>query len=92
MDWPGQRSSVIGSANVKDTALVNKYLAMKEVRALLPNNMVYTKFLWDAKPIDKTEVINLYAIKSNRNDKAAIDGDVIADAKQDFNAHVHDVH
>ena len=79
-----QRSSVIGSANVKDTATVNKYLAMKEVRALLPSNMVYTKFLWDTKPIDKTEVINLYAIKSNRQDVAPIEGDVVSDASQTF--------
>jgi len=79
-----QRSSVIGSANVKDTATVSKYLAMPAVRALLPNNMVYTKFLWDAKPIDKTEVINLYAIKSNREDIAPIEGDVVSDASQSF--------
>lgn len=79
-----QRSSVIGSANVKDTATVNKYLSMPEVRALLPNNMVYTKFLWDAKPIEKTEVINLYAIKSNRQDVAPIEGDVVSDASQTF--------
>ncbi|MDY7395632.1 protein translocase subunit SecDF [Aureibaculum sp. 2210JD6-5] len=79
-----QRSSVIGSASVKDTATVNKYLAMPEVRALLPNNMVYAKFLWDAKPIDKTEVINLYAIKSNRQDIAPIEGDVVSDASQTF--------
>ncbi|QCX40656.1 protein translocase subunit SecDF [Aureibaculum algae] len=79
-----QRSSVVGSANVKDTATVNKYLAMKEVRALLPNNMVYAKFLWDAKPVEKTEVINLYAIVSNREDVAPIEGDVVSDASQTF--------
>ena len=81
---PQQRSSAVGYASIKDTATVNKYLVMKEVRALLPNEMVYTKFLWDAKPIDDSEVINLYAIKSNREDIAPIQGDVIADASQVF--------
>ena len=81
---PQQRSSAVGYASVKDTATINKYLAMKEVRALLPNEMVYTKFLWDAKPMDESEVINLYAIKSNREDVAPIQGDVIADASQVF--------
>ena len=81
---PQQRSSAVGYASIKDTATVNKYLVMKEVRALLPNEMVYTKFLWDAKPIDNSEVINLYAIKSNREDIAPIQGDVIADANQVF--------
>ena len=81
---PQQRSSAVGYASIKDTATVNKYLVMKEVRALLPNEMVYTKFLWDAKPIDDSEVINLYAIKSNREDIAPIQGDVISDASQVF--------
>jgi SecD/SecF fusion protein len=81
---PQQRTSAVGYASIKDTATVNKYLVMKEVRALLPNEMVYTKFLWDAKPINDSEVINLYAIKSNREDVAPIQGDVIADASQVF--------
>ncbi len=79
-----QRSSAIGYAEVKDTATVNQYLAMPEVRALLPANMTWAKFLWDAKPINESEVINLYAIKSNRLDEAPIDGDVITDASQVF--------
>ncbi len=79
-----QKSSVVGSASVKDTATVNKYLAMKEVRELLPADMRYAKFLWDAKPAKNTEVISLYAIKSNRQDIAPIEGDVVSDASQVF--------
>ncbi len=79
-----QVSSLIASASVSDTATVDKYLAMKEVRNLLPANMKYTKFLWDAKPITDTDRINLYAIKSNRDDIAPIQGDVISDAAQVF--------
>ncbi|MCB0472319.1 MAG: protein translocase subunit SecDF [Flavobacteriaceae bacterium] len=79
-----QRSSFVGSAKVSDTATVNRYLSMKEIRALLPSDMTYTKFLWDAKPDPKTERITLYAIKSNREDVAPIQGDVITDARQVF--------
>jgi len=79
-----QKSSVVGSASVKDTATVNRYLAMKEVRELLPADMRYAKFLWDAKPAKNTEVISLYAIKSNRQDVAPIEGDVVSDASQVF--------
>ena len=43
-------SSMLGQAAIIDTAKVNKYLAMKEVRALLPTELRYAKFLWDAKP------------------------------------------
>ncbi len=77
-----QRSSLIGYAALVDTARVNNFLAMKEVRALLPSELRYAKFLWDAKP--NGEVLNLYAIKGNRQDVAPIEGDVIDDASQQF--------
>ena len=83
-----QTSSLVAQARVQDTAKVNSLLADKGVRALLPSNLKYVKFLWDYKAqpsVDGTsEIIGLYAIKSNRNDQPAIDGDVIADANQDF--------
>jgi len=79
-----QLSSVVGSAKVADTARVDKYLAMKEVRSLLPADMRYAKFSWDVKPINNTERINLYVLKSNREDIAPIQGDVISDASQVF--------
>ncbi|WP_299012179.1 protein translocase subunit SecDF [uncultured Polaribacter sp.] len=91
-----QMSSLVAQARVKDTAKVNELLARKEVRDLLPNELRYVKFLWDYKPftspssptaeddIEIEPIINLYAIKSNRNDKPAIEGDVILDAGQVF--------
>jgi len=87
-----QVSSVIGTAKVADTAKVNSYLAMSEIRSLLPNEMKYAKFLWDAKPFSATvtgtnqsaELIYLYGIKSNREDIAPIEGDVIDDASQEY--------
>ncbi|GGK43837.1 MULTISPECIES: protein translocase subunit SecDF [Flavobacteriaceae] len=86
-----QVSSVIGTAKVLDTAKVNSYLAMREVRALLPNEMKYAKFLWDAKPFssatatgESVDLIYLYGIKSNREDVAPIEGDVIDDASQEY--------
>ena len=77
-----QKSSFIGQAAIIDTARVNKFLGLKEVRSLLPSDMRYAKFLWDAKA--NGEVIGLYAIKSNREDIAPIEGDVIEDARQGF--------
>ncbi|MCK5677477.1 MAG: protein translocase subunit SecDF, partial [Flavobacteriaceae bacterium] len=79
-----QIGPVIGSASVKDTATVNKYLSMKEVRNLLPIELKYAKFVWDVKPIKDSKFINLYALKSNREDIAPIQGDVISDASQVF--------
>ncbi len=86
-----QISSVIGTAKVLDTAKVNSYLALREVRSLLSNEMKYAKFLWDAKSFTSTtatgesvELIYLYGIKSNREDVAPIEGDVIEDASQEY--------
>lgn len=85
----GANSSIIASAKVADTAMINGLLRAPQVRSALPAAMRYTKFLWDYKPYtadlqDGTsqERINLYAIKSNRRDIAPIEGDVIADASQ----------
>ncbi|PIE98564.1 MAG: protein translocase subunit SecD, partial [Polaribacter sp.] len=91
---PNQRdnSPVIGYAKVKDTAMVNSLLHNREIYSLLPNNVRYAKFLWDYKPFqtntkegeEPISMITLYAMKSNRNDEPTIEGDVIADARQDF--------
>ena len=78
----GDISSMLASASVNDTAAINSYLAMKEVRALLPADMKYTKFAWDVKA--NNDFLTLYALKSNRDDLAPIQGDVISDAQQVF--------
>ncbi len=85
-----QATSLVALAKVSDTATVNSLLKNKEITALLPNNLRNVKFLWDYKSqpsADKEnpeEIISLYAIKSNRDDEAPIEGDVIADAKQEY--------
>ena len=82
-----QLSSLVAQAKVLDTAQVNKLLNLKQVTDLLPTTLKHVKFLWDYKPSkseDGTELIALYAIKSNKNDKAPIEGDVILDASQEF--------
>ena len=86
-----QVSSMVAQAKVSDTATVNSLLRNKEVRALLTSEVRYAKFLWDYKPFDNKQAtddseqyIGLYAVKSNRNDKPTIEGDVILDASQVF--------
>ncbi len=82
-----QQSSLVAQAKVSDTAMVNKLLSDRKVISLRPNDIKNVKFLWDYKSNttpDGSEVIGLYAIKSNRNDVAPIQGDVITDAAQVF--------
>jgi SecD/SecF fusion protein len=82
-----QLSSLVAQAKVSDTAMVNKLLSDRKVIGVRSNDIKNVKFLWDYKSntaIDGSEVIGLYAIKSNRNDIAPIQGDVITDAAQVF--------
>ncbi|MFT6844572.1 MAG: SecD/SecF fusion protein [Flavobacteriales bacterium] len=73
---------VVGFASVADTSDVNRYLALKQVKGLIPADM---RLLWGAKP-SKEGVVSLYAIKvTTRDGKAPLDGSVIVDAAQDFN-------
>tara|TARA_R110001632_G_scaffold83349_3_gene184561 strand:+ start:14416 stop:17400 length:2985 start_codon:yes stop_codon:yes gene_type:complete len=82
-----QLSSTIGFAKVSDTAMVNKLLSDRKVLNIRPNELKNVKFLWDYKSnpaTDGSDIISLYAIKSNRNDIAPIEGDVITEASQVF--------
>ncbi len=73
----------VGTVNYKDTATVNKYLALRQVRDILPRNVI---FKWTVKAIDeKEQFYQLIALKvTNRKGKAPLEGDVITDAKADI--------
>lgn len=78
--YPG---AAVGTAHFKDTATINKYLKIDQVKALLPRNLA---FKWTAKAIDKDEkFFRLVAIKvTGRDGRAPLDGGVIVDARQDY--------
>jgi SecD/SecF fusion protein len=74
---------VIGLCHSKDTALVNSYFKLKQVRELLPRDLGTR---WSVKALDKKgEIFQLIAIKiTNRDGRAPLGGDVITDARADF--------
>ncbi len=75
-------SCMVGLAAAKDTAKVDYYLKMKQVRALFPRNI---KFLWSQNPYkyDPTKSLyELHAIKvTTRDGRPPLDGDVITSAR-----------
>ncbi len=77
--------SVVGYANVRDTAAVNKIIYSAAAKQVLPADV---KLLWGAKPADGLSVKNvyeLYALKiTQSNGHAPLEGDVITDAKDEF--------
>ncbi len=66
---------------VKDTARVNEYLSRSEVKRLFPANV---KFFWDVKANEASGMVTLYPIKTGRGGKAPLGGEVVIDARQDF--------
>ena len=76
---------VIGYANYKDTADINRYLSMPEIQSELPKDL---RLKWGVSPSEfdkKGQTFELYAIKSTeRNGKAPLEGDVVTDAKDEF--------
>ncbi|WP_288910151.1 protein translocase subunit SecDF [uncultured Bacteroides sp.] len=76
---------VVGYASYKDTAEINRYLSMPEVLSELPKDL---RLKWGVSAVafdPKAQTFELYAIKSTeRNGRAAMEGDVIVDAKDDY--------
>lgn len=77
--------SIVGYANVRDTAAVNKAIYSEMAKQVLPSDV---KLLWGAKPADglnSKNIYELYALKvTNSNGRAPLEGDVITDAKDEF--------
>ena len=82
----GQGLSVCGYASVRDTAAINKLIYSQTAKQVLPSDL---KLLWSAKPADGIQAKNifeLHALKvTTTNGRAPLEGDVITDAKDEFN-------
>ena len=81
---------VLGLFSPKDTAVVGGYLRRADIRVLLAADQRYAKFVW-GKPTtlkdDKgkeIDAVELYALKGNRDNVAAMGGGVVTDAKDSF--------
>ena len=75
-------SSMIGVSSAKDTAMVNSYLSMNQIRAMLPRDLI---LMWSQNPYpnDPTgSMYELHAIKiTTRDGRAPLDGDVVTAAR-----------
>ena len=78
--------SLVGYASARDTAAVNKIIYSDIAKQVLPSDL---RLLWSAKPADGIQAKNIYelhAIKvTTTNGRAPIEGDVVTDAKDQFN-------
>ncbi|MDA9576562.1 protein translocase subunit SecDF, partial [Flavobacteriaceae bacterium] len=83
---------VLASFESKDQQKVSDYLNNPKVRALLAPEQRYIKFVWGIPQIQQTnaedtqsiELVELYALKGNRENKPQLSGAVITDARQSY--------
>ena len=84
----GTNTARVGIAQVKDTAAINQMLAQARAKNIFPRQL---KFAWTVKPEsyksetgETVEFLDLVALKTSRDNKCALGGEVITDARQDF--------
>ncbi len=78
-----QGGPVLAQFAARDSDLILSYLDSPEIRRLLPSDYRYTRFVW-GKPLADGDIVELYALKSNRNNTAPLSGGVVVDALQTF--------
>ncbi len=82
---------VLAVVDPKDTAVINSYLKRPDIKALLPADKRYAKFVWgkpstdvDEKTKKSVTTVGLYALKGNRDNQASMSGGVVTDARDSF--------
>lgn len=79
---------LMGYVNQADTAFVNRWLRDPEVQNVIPVTM---KFLWEAKDQEGNKQFGLIAIRKSGEDKAPLEGNVIQDARADYDENMRNI-
>jgi len=74
---------VLLQVDAKDQPILEEYLNRSDVRALLPADLRFTKFLWGI-PDAQTDIVDLYVVNANRSNEPPLSGSVIVDASQTY--------
>ena len=72
---------------LEDKNKLESYLELPQLRNLLPVQLKYTKFAFGLPVVNKTsgiEVVDVYALEGNRENKPELSGAVITDASQSY--------
>jgi len=71
--------STIGVVLLKDTAKVNSYLAIPQIRQLFPSDL---QFAWHFQPQgEEQNFIRLHALRATRNNQPVMEGKYVTDAR-----------
>ena len=82
---PGQQGSpIIGLATLKDTATINAWFKRQDIRSALSGDLRYVKFAWGKESKKTPGILELYALKGNRENLPPLSGGVITGANDAF--------
>jgi len=71
--------STVGVVLLKDTAKVNAYLAIPQIRQLFPSDLM---FAWHFQPQgEEQQFIRLHSLKATRNNQPVMEGKYVTDAR-----------
>ncbi|MDG1682228.1 MAG: protein translocase subunit SecDF, partial [Flavobacteriaceae bacterium] len=82
--YPG--GPIIATFDSKAKEKISEYLKMSEVKSLLTSEQRDAKFVWGIPTLDLegNELIDLYVLQGNRDNKPELSGSVITDARQSY--------
>lgn len=75
----------VGVVLIKDTLIVRTYLETPAIRAKFPPDVIFAYGIPTVVKNKKSNFVALYAIKTEGRDKAPVEGDMVAEARNDFN-------
>ncbi|MGG5508091.1 MULTISPECIES: protein translocase subunit SecDF [unclassified Myroides] len=79
-----QGSPILGYVQTKDTVKVNGLLKRQDVRNLLPADQKYARFVWGKPSKKASDIVELYALKTNREGVPPLSGSVITGAQDEY--------
>ena len=82
--YEAERTACVGKAKAIDTLAINKMLI--ETRDLFPHDL---KLAWTVEPeiVDDSEVLGLIALKLSPDNKCALNGEAISDARLEYSSY-----
>lgn len=82
--YEAERTACVGKAKAIDTLAINQMLI--ETRDLFPHDL---KLAWTVEPeiVDDSEVLGLIALKLSHDNKCALNGEAISDARLEYSSY-----
>ncbi len=78
----GENGCIVGTALKRNMAAIDSLLATEAAQRVLPKDL---RLFWGAKARDNKDMYyELYCIKTDRNGRAPLSGDVVTEAKDEF--------